>query len=78
MIMNREPTPPAMVKLQETIQAVSRMNFYLWMYVAQEGEFEDAKEFVRTMQREPSPFEEMLEINPWEDAVGYTPPPYDF
>ena len=73
MIMNRESTPPAMVKLQGTIQAVSRMNFYLWMYIAQEGEFDEAMEFVRTMQLEPSPFEEMLGINPWEVAAGYTP-----
>ena len=78
MIMNRESVPAALVKLQGTIQEVSRMNFYLWMYVAQEGEFEDAMEFVRTMQREPSPFEEMPGVNSWEVAAGYMPPPDDF
>ena len=41
------PSAPENMKLQGTIQAISRMNFYLWMYLAQEGEFEEAFDFVR-------------------------------
>ena len=66
---NCDPTPSAMVKLQGTIQAVSRMNFYLWMYLAQEGEFEDALEFVQEKLRTPSPFETMLGVNPLDVAA---------
>ena len=75
---NCESTPSAMVKLQGTIQAVSRMNFYLWMYLAQEGEFEEAFEFVQERQRNPSPFETMLGINPREVAAGCNSPFDDF
>ncbi len=77
-MMNTDPTSSAMVKLQGTIQAVSRMNFYLWMYLAQEGEFEDAFEFVQERQRNPSPFETMLGINPWDVAAGCNSPLDDF
>ena len=73
-MMNSDPTPSAVVKLQGTIQAVSRMNFYLWMYLAQEGEFEEAFEFVQERQRTPSPFETMLGINPWDVAAGSNSP----
>ena len=69
-MMNCEPTPSAMVRLQGTIQAVSRMNFYLWMYLAKIDEFEEALEFVQEQQRTPSPFESMLGINPWDVAAG--------
>ena len=77
-MMNCNSTPPALVKLQGTIQAVSRMNFYLWMYLAQEGEFEEAFEFVRERQRTPSPFETMLGINPGEVAASCNSPFDDF
>lgn len=77
-MMNCDPTPSAMVKLQGTIQAVSRMNFYLWMYLAQEGEFEEAFDFVQEKQRNPSPFETMLGINPWDVAAGCNSPFDDF
>ena len=66
---NCDPTPSAMVKLQGTIQAVSRMNFYLWMYLAQEGYFEEALEFVQEKLRTPSPFETMLGVNPLDVAA---------
>ena len=75
---NCEPTSSAMVKLQSTIQAVSRMNFYLWMYLAQEGEFEEAFDFVQAPQCTPSPFETMLGINPWDVAAGCKSPFDDF
>ena len=77
-MMNCEPTPSAMVRLQGTIQAVSRMNFYLWMYLAQEGDFEEAFDFVQERQRNPSPFETMLGINPWDVAAGCNLPLDDF
>ena len=77
-MMNCNSTPPALVKLQGTIQAVSRMNFYLWMYLAQEGEFEEAFEFVRERQRTPSPFETMLGIDPCDVAAGCNAPIDDF
>jgi hypothetical protein len=67
---NCDPTPSAMVKLQATILAVSRMNFYLWMYLAQEGYFEEALEFVQEKLRIPSPFETMLGVNPLDVAAG--------
>ena len=77
-MMNCEPTPSAMVRLQGTIQAVSRMNFYLWMYLAKIDEFEEALEFVQEQQRTPSPFESMLGINPWDVAAGCSSPLDDF
>lgn len=52
------------------------MNFYLWMYLAQEGEFEEAFEFVREKQQDPSPFETMLGMNPW-NTVAFQDPPFD-
>ena len=57
-----------MEKLQCAIQAVSRMNFYLWMYLAQEGIFEEAHDFIRGKLEEPLPFEAMLGIYPWVDS----------
>ena len=69
-MMNCDSTPSAMVKLQGTIQAVSRMNFYLWMYLAQEGYFEEAFNFIQENQNKPSPFETMLGINPWDVAAS--------
>jgi hypothetical protein len=69
---------PANAKAMGTIQAISRMNFYLWMYLAQEGEFEEAFEFVREKQRNPSPFETMLGISPWDTVVNRDSPFDDF
>ena len=45
--MNQAPEYADMEKLQSAIQTVSQMNFYLWMYLAQEGIFEEAHDFVR-------------------------------
>ena len=64
-MMNQFPEPPTMIKWECAIQAVSRMNFYLWMYLAQEGIFEEAHEFVRDRMEDPLPFEAMLGIHPW-------------
>ena len=72
------PSAPANVKLQDTIQAISRMNFYLWMYLAQEGEFEEAFDFVREKQQNPTPFETMLGITPWDVAMNRNTPFDDF
>ncbi len=69
-MMSCDPTPSAMVKLQGTIQSVSRMNFYLWMYLAQEGEFEEAFDFVREKQQNPTPIEAILGITPWNVAMN--------
>ena len=79
-MMNCEsaPSAPAIVKLQGTIQAISRMNFYLWMYLAQEGEFEEAFDFVQEKQHSPSPFETMLGITPWDVAMKRDTPFDDF
>jgi len=44
------------------------------MYLAQEGEFEEAFDFVQEKQRTPSPFETMLGINPWDVAAGCNSP----
>ena len=72
--MNSDSTSSSMVKLQGMIQTASRMNFYLWMYLAEEGEFEEALEFVQERQHTPSPFETMLGINPWDVAVDCNSP----
>ena len=79
-MMNCESIPPApaSVKLQGTIQAISRMNFYLWMFVAQEGEFEEAFEFVTERQQAPTPFETMLGITPWNEPMNRDTPFDDF
>ena len=73
-MMNTDPTPSAMVKLQGTIQAVSRMNFYLWVYLAQEGYFEEAIEFVQEKLQTPSPFKTMLGVNLWDVVAGCNSP----
>ena len=76
-MMNQIPESPAMVKLQCAIQSVSRMNFYLWMYLAQEGIFEEAHDFVRERMEEPLPFEAMVGIHPWvESAPDRTDSPF--
>ncbi len=73
-MMNRTPGSAEMEKLPCAIQAVSRMNFYLWMYLAQEGIFEEAHDFVREKMEEPLPFEAMLGIHPWvEPAAAESP-----
>jgi hypothetical protein len=64
------PSAPENMKLQGTIQAISRMNFYLWMYLAQEGEFEEAFDFVREKQQNPTPIEAILGITPWNVAMN--------
>ncbi|MBR0343080.1 MAG: hypothetical protein IJH64_12715 [Oscillospiraceae bacterium] len=51
---------PAIDLLQETVKTVSRTNFFLWMYVAQEGEYDDALEFVTSKTDVITPFEELL------------------
>lgn len=65
-------------QLKSTIQAVSRMNFYLWMYLAQEEMFDDAFAFVKEKQHVPSPFESMLGINPQNANCRCDPMLYDF
>jgi hypothetical protein len=77
-MMNYDSAPADVVKLQDAIQAVSRMNFYLWMYLAQEGEFEDAFEFVQEKQHTPTPFEALLGLNLWDNATACNSPAYDF
>ncbi len=69
-MMNQIPESPAMVKLQCAIQSVSRMNFYLWMYLAQEGIFEEAHNFVREQMENPLPYEAMLGIHPWVETAS--------
>jgi hypothetical protein len=75
-MMNQIPRSAEMEKLQCAIQAVSRMNFYLWMYLAQEGIFEEAHDFIRGKLEEPLPFEAMLGIHPWVDS-GTAESPFD-
>ncbi len=75
-MMNQAPGPAEMEKLQCAIQAMSRMNFYLWMYLAQEGIFEEAHDFIREKLEEPLPFEAMLGIHPWIDS-GTLESPFD-
>ena len=70
---NCDPTPSAMVKLQGTIQAVSRMNFYLWMYLAQEGYFEEALEFVQEKLRTPHHSKRCWESIHWMWPLDATP-----
>jgi len=69
-MMNQIPESPEMVRLQCAIQAVSRMNFYLWMYLAQEGIFEEAHSFVREQMENPLPYEAMLGIHPWVETAS--------
>ena len=69
-MMNQIPESPAVVKLQYAIQSVSRMNFYLWMYLAQEGIFEEAHIFVREQMENPLPYEAILGIHPWVETAS--------
>lgn len=50
------------------------MNFYLWVYLAQEGYFEEAIEFVQEKLQTPSPFETMLGVNLWDVVAGCNSP----
>ena len=52
------------VEMKERIQLLSRMNFYLWMYVAREGDYDDAMEFIRSMRNVPAPFEDWYAFAP--------------
>ena len=44
--------------LRQQTMLMSRMNFYLWMFVAQEGLYEDALDFLALKSDIPTPFEE--------------------
>ena len=77
-MMNHVPGHAEIEKLQRAIQAVSRMNFYLWMYLAQEDIFEEAHDFVREKMEEPLPFEAMLGIHPWVEPATAESPLYPF
>ena len=79
-MMNFEPisSAPEYVKIQSTIQAISRTNFYLWMFAAQEGFYEEALEFVTERQQTPSPFETMLGITPYDITMNRDSPLDDF
>ena len=51
---------PAVDILQETVKELSRVNFYLWLYIAQEADYDDAVEYVNCRRNEPTPFEAFL------------------
>jgi len=74
-MMNPEVRTQEMEKLHDVVRAISRTNFYLWMYLAQEGIFDDAHEFLRDKLESPLPVEVMLGIQPWlePDTVGDSP-----
>ncbi len=74
--MNQAPEYADMEKLQSAIQTVSQMNFYLWMYLAQEGIFEEAHDFVREKLKEPLPFDVI--IHPWVEPTKAVEPSYPF
>ena len=48
---------PAVDILQETVKDLSRVNFYLWLYIAQEADYDDAVEYINCRRNEPTPFE---------------------
>lgn len=51
---------PAVDILQETVKDVSRENFYLWMYIAKEADYDDAVDFVNARRNVMTPFEGIL------------------
>ncbi len=51
---------PAVDILQETVKDLARVNFFLWMYIAQEADYDDAVEFVNRQRNELTPFEGIL------------------
>ena len=67
-MMNTVKDPPQMERLQYAARTMSRTNFYLWMYVAQEGLFGEAHEFVREKLEESLPLEALLGIQPWIES----------
>jgi len=75
---NQTPGFAEMEKMQCAIQTVSRMNFYLWMYLAQEAMFEEAYDFVREKMKEPLPFDVILGIHPWVKPTKAVEPSYPF
>lgn len=48
-----------MIEKHKALQDISayRQNFYLWMFLAQEGLWEDAKVFLKENMGIPTPFE---------------------
>ena len=48
--------------IQAHVLATSRMNFYLWLYLAQEGCYEEALEFVKNRQGDPTPFDGLFKV----------------
>lgn len=55
--------PATMEELHHKVKALSRMNFYLWMYIAQEGDFESARMFIHEQIETPTPFEDCLFVS---------------
>ena len=48
--------------LQDTVINLTRDCFLLWMYVAQEGCFEDAIDFVKSQRKNPTLFNPMIKL----------------
>ena len=66
--MNMVKETTQMARLQCAVRTISRTNFYLWMYVAQEGLFGEAHEFVHEKLEESLPLEALLGIQPWIES----------
>lgn len=61
-MMTYSAIKPAPDVIQAHVLSTSRTNFYLWMYLAQEGYYEDALEFVKSRQGDPTPFDGLFKI----------------
>ena len=55
-------TDPAVELLKETVINLTKDSFLLWMYIAQEGFFEDAFDFVKTQRTNPTPFTSFMNL----------------
>ena len=51
------PSASSSGSLTQDDTMMRRQNFYLWMFISQEGLFEEAKEFLAENMDEPTPFE---------------------
>lgn len=57
-----QKTDPAVELLRETVINLTKDNFLLWMYIAQEGYLEDAFDFVKTQRTNPTPFTTFMNL----------------
>ena len=60
--MNYTAIPPAPGIVQAHVLLTSRTNFFLWMFLAQKGMYDEAVNFVRKSQGNTTPFDGLFKV----------------